>query len=211
MRRIPLMIAVAILIASLLPQASLAQQDATPTAPPPPVEPTNTQPPSTPRPPTEPPPRQPSRTPTWPPGGYATRTPTITLTPVVTATATLSATATLTATETPTPTPTPVVTYLGVLIYMDINNDNVFNRGEGVENLWVVVTQGNGSGWDNGAMTQAGLAAYVLPESIAPNSTVLVQIPYLHISREVRAAKEIGGSVAVEIRLEAPRIPIVLP
>lgn len=138
--------------------------------------------------------------PTLPPGPRRTRTPTVT--------ATLLATATLTNTATATLTPTPMLTYLDVLIYVDANQDGAFSPGEGAQGLWVVVRFDT---FSLAALTQDGRAHYVLPATVPPGSDVQVQIPYLHKSESVRTARNVGESVAFELRLKAPHYPVLLP
>lgn len=183
-----------------LSTASSPDAARTPTAPPPPVA-TKTPPAPTRT-------RQPTRpTSTFthlPSGGWAARTPTASFTPVNTPTMTASATMTPTLTATLTPTP---FLNLHVVVYLDINQNKLFDRGEGVNDLLLLIGDGN---WSTQIIMQNGEAWLALPVVLVPSSDVQVQSPYLHWSKLLRAPKP-GEILESELRLEQPQFPASLP
>ena len=191
---------------SAWPLSTYAYQETvrTPTAPPPPRA-TNTK--------TRLPPPRPTNTPTVPSNsGWKTRTPTaspsptLTTTPTFMETLTPTATFTITPTHTPTLTPTPFLN-LHVEMYLDINKDNLFEFGEGVDNLLLLVNAGR---WAAQAILQDGEVWLALPADLIPGSDVQVQAPYLHWSNVLRAPKE-GEILEATLRLVLPQFPVSLP
>ena len=195
-----------LLIAGLLvlPLPVFVAQDhsSIPTAPPPPrATDTYTQ---------LPPPRSTS-IPTRPSGSsWKSRTPTASSSPTLTDTPalmnTLTPTMTMTPTLTPSPTPTPLLN-LHVLAYLDINQNSLFEFGEGVDDLLLLVNAGS---WTVQAILQNGETWLALPGNLLPGSNVQVQMPYLHWSDILRAPKP-GEILEASLHLEPPRYPVSLP
>lgn len=183
---------------------------ATPTAPPPPMA-TKTSPPPTN---THLPPPRPTNTATRyvPPGSRASKTPTVTLTPVYTNTQTSTSAPTLAATATLTPTltlissPTPFLN-LHILVYLDINQNKLFDTGEGVNDLLLFASSGS---WSAKVILQSGQVRLALPPDLTPGSDVQIQAPYLHWSEILRAPKP-GSILESSLRLDLPQYPVSLP
>lgn len=203
MRKIQLLLSCIFLITglSVWPLAISAYQDARqiPTAPPPPRA-TNTEIPL--------PPPQTPHTPTAPShAGGVTKTATFINTPASAETVTtLTPTATMTPTLTPTFTPTPFLN-LRIMVYLDANQDKLFEFGEGVNNLLLLVSSGQ---WTVQATLQDGEMRLALPPDLTPGSDVQVQAPYLHWSDMLRAPKS-GEILEASLRLDLPQFPVSLP
>jgi hypothetical protein len=120
--------------------------------------------------------------------------------------ATLTLTATITPTLTPSLTPTPLLN-LHVVVYLDTNHDGLFEFGEGVNDLLLIVNTG---GWTVQDILQNGESWLALPGDLLPGSDVQVQIPYLHWSDVLRAPKP-GEILDASLRLEPPQYPVSLP
>ena len=121
-------------------------------------------------------------------------------------TLTPTATLTITPTHTPTLTPTPFLN-LHVEVYLDTNKDNLFEFGEGVDNLLLLVNAGR---WAAQAILQDGEVWLALPSDLIPGSDVQVQAPYLHWSDVLRAPKP-GEILEATLRLVLPQFPVSLP
>jgi hypothetical protein len=204
MRKIQLLVSYILLLIGLLlwPLAISAYRGARqiPTAPPPPKE-TNTKIPF--------PSPHTTHTPTVPShAGGVSKTATYTHTPVSdeTDTTSLTPTVTMTPTLTPTFTPTPFPN-LHVVVYLDANRDSLFEFGEGVDNLMLLVSSGQ---WTVQATLQDGEIRLALPPDLTPGSDVQVQAPYLHWSDVLRAPKS-GEILEVALRLDLPQFPVSLP
>lgn len=209
MRKIKLLLSCIFLITGPLvwPLAISAYQDArqVPTAPPPPRA-TNTEIPL-------PPPSAtnieiPPHTPTVPSHAEGkTKTATFfnTLASAETVT-TLTPTATMTPTLTPTFTPTPFLN-LRIMVYLDANQDKLFEFGEGVNNLLLLISSGQ---WTFQAILQDGEMSLALPPDLSLGSVVQVQAPYLHWSDMLRAPKS-GEILDASLRLNPPQFPVSLP
>ena len=175
-----------------------------PTAPPPPMA-THTS--------TRLPPSQPTDTATVPPNvRWASKTPSLAAAPASanpptpTGTPTLTSTATMALTLTPRLTPTPFLN-LRIVVYLDINQDSLFEYGEGVQDLLLLIKAGH---WTDQAILQDGELWLALPDGLPPGSEVQVQSPYLHWSEVLRAPRD--GEIAQAIlQLELPRFPVSLP
>ncbi len=178
----------------------------TPTAPQPPMASKTSPPPTH----THQPPQRPTDTATRyvPPTQRASKTPTSTLAPVITETQTPTVTATIssTITLTPTPTPTPFLN-LRIVVYLDLNKDTIFEFGEGVNDLLVLITAGS---WKEQIILRDGEAWLSLPSGLPPGSEMQVQSPYLHWSKILNAPKS-GEIVEANLKLELPQYPASLP
>jgi hypothetical protein len=119
---------------------------------------------------------------------------------------TLTPTGTVTPTLTPSLTPTPLLN-LHVLVYLDINHNDLFEFGEGVNDLLILVNAGP---WTAHAFLQNGEAWLTLPGDLLPGSGVQVQTPYLHWSAILRAPKP-GEILETSLRLKLPQYPASLP
>jgi len=173
-----------------------------PTAPPPPKA-TNTY--------THLPPRRSTSTPSRPSSSsWKSRTPTASSSPTLTDTPalmnTLAPTLTLTPTLTPSSTSTPLLN-LHVWVYLDINQNDLFEFGEGVEDILLLVNAGT---WTAQTILQHGETWLALPVDLPPDSDVQVQTPYFHWSDILRASKP-GEIVDASLRLELPQYPVSLP
>ena len=214
MRKIFALFSYLFILSGLLawPWPAAVNQEAgnTPTAPPPPMATKTSLPPTN----THFPPPRPTNTSTRsiPPGGWKTKTPTITLTPVETlpftptVAPTLTPTATLIPTFSPTLTPTPFLN-LHIMVYLDANQDNLFEFGEGVNDLLLLVNIGS---WKEKVILQDGEVWLALPPDLSSGSDVQVQSPYLHWSDILRAPKP-GEIQEASLRLELPQFPVSLP
>lgn len=109
---------------------------------------------------------------------------------------------TLTATITPTP-----FLNLHVVVYLDANRNKLFDRGEGVNDLLLLI---DARSWSAPIILQNGEAWLALPSDLVPGSDVQVQSPYLHWSELLRAPKA-GEILDASLRLELPRFPASLP
>jgi hypothetical protein len=182
----------------------------TPTAPQPPMASKTSLPPTN----TRVPPQRPTNTVTRyvPPTKRVSTTPTSTLAPVITETQTPTVpsintpTKTLTPTLTQTLTPTPFLN-LRIVVYLDLNKDNIFEFGEGVNDLLVLVTTGS---WKEQIILQDGEAWLALPPGLPSGSDVQVQSPYLHWSKILQAPKS-GEIVEANLKLDLPQYPVSLP
>jgi hypothetical protein len=181
----------------------------TPTAPPPPMA-TRTIPPPTK---THLPPERPTYTPTHIPGKGGVNktstpmyTPTYIVTFTSTSTPTLTSTATLTPTLTPTLTSTPFLN-LHIVVYLDTNQDNIFESGEGVNDVLLLVNIG---AWKEKIILQDGEAWLALPPDLSSGSDVQVQSPYLHWSDMLHVPKP-GEILETSLRLDLPQFPVSLP
>jgi hypothetical protein len=194
------------------PQSVAANQYAggTPTAPPPPMASKTSLPPTN----THLPPQRPTNTATRyaPPTSRVSKTSTVTLAPVVTdtetstVTPTITPTITLTPTLTPTFTPTPFLN-LHVVVYLDVNQDNLLEFGEGVDDLLLLI---NAEGFSTQVILHNGEAWLALPYDSSPGSDVQVQAPYLHWSDLLSAPKP-GEILEASLRLNVPQFPVFLP
>ena len=194
------------------PQSVAANQyvGGTPTAPPPPMASKTSLPPTN----THLPPQRPTNTATRyvPPTSRASKTPTATLAPVVTdtetstVTPTITPTITLTPTLTPTFTPTPFLN-LHVVVYLDINQDNLFEFGEGVDDLLLLI---NAEKFSTQVILHNGETWLALPYDLSPGSEVQVQAPYLHWSEMLSAPKP-REILETSLRLDVPQFPVSLP
>ena len=171
----------------------------TPTAPQPPMASKTSLPPTN----THQPPQRPTNTPTRfvPPTRQISKTPRSTLAPVVTETQTPSISSTIT----PTLTPTPFLN-LRIVVYLDLNKDNILEYGEGVNDLLLLITAGS---WKGQIILHDGEAWLALPPGLPSGTDVQVQSPYLHWSRILIAPKP-GEIVEASLHLDLPQYPVSL-
>lgn len=177
----------------------LAQETATPTAPPPPIGTTPTNPSSSPTP-THPASngggnKKPTKTPTPKPSGYYPPKPTGT------------ATITLTVTETSTPTPTLPPSKIRLVVFMDDNRNGAFDTGEGIDGLLGLARWGD---WLTYGLTTNGVLFLPIPPDIPVGTQIAVETPYLHWSTQIKTPDQSGTAEAV-LRLELPEFPVFLP
>ncbi len=131
-------------------------------------------------------------------------------TPTNTPTASPTETTTLTATTSPTASPSPTPTSfpnLHVLVYLDMNGNDLFDPGEGVSDLLILV---NASSWEAQLILGDGEAWLPLPPDLAQGAEVQVGSPYLHWSDLLRAPRP-GEVLQATLRLEQPQFPVSLP
>ena len=94
-----------------------------------------------------------------------------------------------------------------MVVYLDANQNKLFDRGEGVNDLLLLANAGS---WSVQTMLQNGEAWLALPADLVPSSDVQVQSPYLHWSDILRAPKP-GEILEASLRLEPPQFPVSLP
>jgi len=93
------------------------------------------------------------------------------------------------------------------MVYLDANQDNLFEFGEGVNDLLLLVNIGS---WKEKVILQDGEVWLALPPDLSSGSDVQVQSPYLHWSDILRAPKP-GEIQEASLRLELPQFPVSLP
>jgi hypothetical protein len=157
------------------------------------------------------PPHRSTRTPTRLPGtGWQSRTPTsspsATLPATPTITNTITPTRTITPTLTQSPTQTPFLN-LQVVVYLDMNQDKLFELGEGVNDLFLLVSSGK---FTMQAILQNGEVWLALPSELLPGNDVQIQVPYLHWS-DILHAPKMGDVIKASLRLDIPQYPVSLP
>lgn len=110
------------------------------------------------------------------------------------------------ATPAPTPSPTPTA-MLDVLIFADINGDQIMSRDEGVDEMAILVSAPNAS-WSSFAVTRRGRTTVALP--VAVGESVLIEVPYLGLARLVVVRAD-QGRLTAQFRLAGARYPVYLP
>ena len=75
---------------------------------------------------------------------------------------------------------------------MDTNENRQFDMGEGVADLIVVATSAT---WQSWVTTHAGKVTFTLPPTMAKDTAIDVEIPYLHWSLVVKAP-DTGGTAS---------------
>jgi hypothetical protein len=88
-----------------------------------------------------------------------------------------------------------------------MNKDNLFEFGEGVNDLLLLISAGS---WKEQIILQDGEAWLALPPDLPSSSDVQVQSPYLHWSDILRAPRS-GEIFEASLRLELPQYPVSLP
>ena len=93
------------------------------------------------------------------------------------------------------------------MVYLDLNKDNIFEFGEGVNDLLLLITAGS---WKEQIILQDGEAWLALPPGLPSGSDVQVQSPYLHWCEVLHAPKP-GEILEASLRLDLPQYPVSLP
>lgn len=93
------------------------------------------------------------------------------------------------------------------MVYLDANQNKLFDQGEGVNDLLLLASAGQ---WSVQTILQNGETWLALPPDLPPGSDVHVQAPYLHWSDLLRAPKP-GEILEASLRLDLPQFPVSLP
>ena len=156
---------------------------------------------------TRPRPRAPRPTRSPSPAAARSRpTSTPTASPTPTSSGTFTPIPSFTPVPSPSPSPTPRLN-LRLQVYLDQNANGLFDAGEGVDDLLLIISA---SAWAGQLTIQSGQAWLALPPDLPPSAPVLVQSPYLGWSERIKAP-EPGEIATAVLRLELPQFPAYLP